>query len=147
MSDWVTRAEVDERDRRLRAEIEQVRAAGERRDDVLERRMLTLESATLGMRDQLGDIHDALFGDPGRRSGPPSLYERLDRMDAEIKAEIAAVSRDVKRWRTYERVALAGVNVLAGLPLLRWLKAVLAWFLTLAGGVALGVVLSTFLTM
>lgn len=119
-------------------------AAGDRYFRDLERRIGEDHSAIQEIAPKVDRIYGDLYGDPGARSGPPSLFEQIAAMQTEMRAgftqlggQIQEHERQIKTWLTYQRAAGGVFMLVTQLPLLRWIKR----FFTLASATFLGVVL------
>jgi hypothetical protein len=63
-----------------------------------------------------------------------------DRFD-EMKKLIEAHDGPIRRLRTYESIAVAGVNLVGGLPVWKWLRSGITALLAVISGVGLGMFL------
>ena len=113
--------------------------------DALERRLSEQEEILMTLQQGLKHIADDLYGDAALRSGPQSLFERIDRLEEsaglrfdELARLIARHDTQIQTWLGWQHLAGRLIGLLFSGPLLGRLRQVLAWLLVIAGGTLLG---------
>ena len=113
--------------------------------DVLERRVSAHDDDIMTLQRGLKRIVDDLYGDAALRSGPLTLFERIDRLEESTGERFDQLAQLIQRhdtqiqtWLGWQHLAGRVIGLLLNAALLGRFRQVLAWLLVLAGGTLLG---------
>ena len=116
--------------------------------DALEHRVSGHDEAIMTLQRGFRGVIDDLYGDPSLRSGPVSLFERLDRMEAANAARFDELARliqvhdaQIQQWLGWQHMAGQLVAGVFNWTIQGRLKRALGWLVAVGGGAALGGVL------
>jgi hypothetical protein len=101
-----------------------------------------IEDATNLQTALLGDLRTSMRDIQKDLARTSAVCDHLKEVQTagfnEVKAMITAHDGPIRRLRTYESIAVAGVNLVGGLPVWNWLRRGLAALLAVVSGASFG---------